>query len=324
MTKYLLITVISFAFLFLSCSKSSTSTSIPAFTEGYDVYLAGTLDSKAVYWKNGVEVDLAAQGVAQSIIVSGSDVYVGGYINNNGSIQATYWKNGQQFVLVNSGISHVFGIGLNGADVYCVGDIVGPSGTVTDSATYWKNGVPFRLSPESNGKALSILFAGPETYISGQVWSASSDSGVVWKNGNKNWYVIGSVNALALSQADTFFVGNVGKAPAYWTQSVLHNLNTIGYATSIAISGTDVYIGGDTIDANNSYQAVYWKNDVVTPLKNSSQYSTVLGIAVAGSDVYAAGAFYENNVYKPSYWKNGSFVKLGDNGEVFSVFAAQH
>ena len=324
MTKYLLFTVISFAAFIVSCSKSSPSSSTPPFTTGYDVYMAGTSNSKAVYWKNGVEVDLAPQGVAQSITVSGSDVYVGGYVNNSGLAQAAYWKNGQQVILGQSGgISHVFNIGLNGSDVYCVGDIVGPSGTITDSATYWKNGVPFRLSPESNGKALSILFAGTETYISGQVWSSATDSGVVWKNGDKNWYVIGSVNALALSQADTFFVGNVGNAPAYWTQTVLHNLNTIGYATSIAISGSDVYVGGDTISASGTYQAVYWKNDVVTALKNPSMYSSVLGIALAGADLYAVGDYYEDNVYKPAYWKNGTLVKLSDNGEVFSVFVTQ-
>lgn len=322
MTKYLLITILSFAALIESCSKSSSPALTPSFTTGYDVYMAGMSNSKAVYWKNGVEVDLAPQGVAQSIVVSGSDVYVGGYVIVSGLAQAAYWKNGQQVILGHSGISHVFNIGLNGSDVYCVGDILGPSGTITDSAVYWKNGVPFRLSPESNGKALSILFAGTETYISGQVWSTATDSGVVWKNGNKNWYVIGSVNALALSQADTFFVGNVGQTPAYWTQSALHNLNTTGYATSIAISGTDVYIGGDTISASGNYQAVYWKNDVVTALKNPSMYSSVLGIAVAGTDLYAVGDFYENNVYKPAYWKNGTLVKLSDNGEVFSVFTA--
>jgi hypothetical protein len=323
MTKNLLISVLSFAALLESCSKSSPSSSTPSFTTGYDVYMAGTSNNKAVYWKNGVEVDLAPQGVAQSITVSGSDVYVGGYVNISGLAQAAYWKNGQQVILGHSGISHVFNIGLNGSDVYCVGDILGPSGTITDSAVYWKNGVPFQLSPESSGKALSILFAGTETYISGQVWSSASDSGVVWKNGDKNWYVIGSVNALALSQADTFFVGNVGNAPAYWTQSVLHNLNTIGYATSIAISGADVYIGGDTISSSNTYQAVYWKNDVVTALNNPSMYSSVLGIAVAGPDLYAVGDYLEGNTYKPAYWKNGTVNKLSDNGEVFAVFVTQ-
>jgi hypothetical protein len=323
MTKYLLIAVLSFAALLESCSKSSPSSTTPSFTTGYNVYMAGTSNNKAVYWKNGVEVDLASQGIAQAITVSGSDVYVGGYVNVSGVAQAAYWKNGQQNILVNSGISHVFGIGLNGSDFYCVGDILGPSGTVTDYATYWKNGQPFQLSPGSNGKALSILFAGTETYISGQVWSAASDSGVVWKNEDKNWYTIGSVNALALKQTDTFFVGNVGNSPAYWTQAVLHNLNTIGFATSIAISGADVYVGGDTISSSGNYQAVYWKNDVVTALKNPSMYSSVLGVAVAGSDLYAVGDYFENNTYKPAYWKNGTMIKLSDKGEVFAVFVTQ-
>jgi len=64
MTKYLLIAVLLFAALLESCSKSSPSSSTPSFTTGYDVYMAGTSNNKAVYWKNGVEVDLAQQGVA--------------------------------------------------------------------------------------------------------------------------------------------------------------------------------------------------------------------------------------------------------------------
>ena len=70
-----------------------------SFTYGYELYIACTSNSKAVYWKNGFEVDLAPQGVAQSIVVSGSDVYVGGYVNVSGMAQAAYWKNGKQVIL---------------------------------------------------------------------------------------------------------------------------------------------------------------------------------------------------------------------------------
>ena len=46
------------------------------FVSGSDVYIAGS-DNGAVYWKNNAEIRLSGSN-ASSIFVSGNDVYVGG------------------------------------------------------------------------------------------------------------------------------------------------------------------------------------------------------------------------------------------------------
>ncbi len=325
MNKTLFIVALAFVVLLTECSKSTPASAPPSFTTGYNFYMAGTSGGKAVYWKNGVEVDLAPSGIAQAITLSGSDVYVGGYIIDGQNIEATYWKNGQQIQLESAGISHVFGIALNGTDVYCVGDLFGPQGNGQDSVTYWVNGVRMHYSPHSYGQATSIMFAGSEMYVGGQVWDLSgNDTAVVWKNGVQYWYgTPGGIYALGLTPTDTVAVGNLGTLPTYWTNKNFFQLASGGYGTSIAISGSDVYIGGDTLNIAGTNQAVFWKNNIMVPLKNQYQSSTVLGMAVAGTDVYAVGDVSNNSKYIPVFWKNGTIYNLADNGTVYAVCVCQ-
>jgi hypothetical protein len=322
MSKILPVACLVSGFLLAGCSKSAPPA--PSFTKDFSIYMAGDADGKAVYWKNGIQTDLAPQGSAQAIAVSGTDVYAGGYIYDGINTEAAYWKNGQQILLEGPGISHVFGIAVNGTDVWCVGDILGPLGSGRDSATYWKNGVRMHLSPEAKGKATGILFAGTEMYVSGQVWD-SFDTAVVWKNGVQTWYAItGTINAMGLSQTDTIVVGNFGPIPAYWTHDKLHQLAPDGYGTSVAISGPDIYVGGDTISNSGKTQAVYWKNDVMTVLNSQNEMSSVLGIAIAGTDLYAVGDEFDNTRnYIPVYWKNGISNKLGKDGTIYAICIGQ-
>jgi hypothetical protein len=325
MLKTLLFAAVGLILVITSCSKSAPSSPPPSFTTGYNIYMAGTADGKAVYWKNGVEVDLAPSGTASSITVSGTDVYVGGYINDGLNIEAAYWKNGQQIQLEGPGVSHVFGIALNGTDIYCVGDLYGPQGNGQDSVTYWVNGTRMHYSPNTNGQATSIMFAGSEMYVGGQVWDLSgNDTAVVWKNGVQNWYgTPGGIYALGLSPTDTFAVGNLGTLPTYWTHTNFLQLASSGYGTSIAISGSDIYIGGDTLNIGGTNQAVYWKNNIMIPLKSQYGFSSVLGMAVAGTDIYAVGEVNDNIKYIPVFWKNGTIYNLGDNGTAYAICTDQ-
>ena len=77
-------------------SGESEATAI--FLNGKDVYIAGSIERSAVYWKNGVAVRLAENGSAKDIKVIGSDVYVvGEYFDNVvGKRVAALWKNGSK------------------------------------------------------------------------------------------------------------------------------------------------------------------------------------------------------------------------------------
>lgn len=156
-----------------------------------DVYVAGSTVvsespgfSSAVYWKNGTQVVLnygAANAVAKSIIVTGNDVYVAGYIQDlvNHTTVATYWKNGIAYSLPDpSNFSFSTSIFVTGTgDVYLAGFV---NGNPTTIAAYWKNGVSFPLSANGVVTDVSSIVVSPsgDIYVSGTV----GQHAVYWKN----------------------------------------------------------------------------------------------------------------------------------------------
>jgi len=110
--------------------------------------------SVAKYWKNNQPVILSdgtEDAYAQSIAVSGADVYVAGtelngkaYLDASGYTYkksiAKYWKNGKPVNLTDGNEdAEAKSIAISGTDVYV-------AGTVNGYATYWKNGVAVKLS----------------------------------------------------------------------------------------------------------------------------------------------------------------------------------
>jgi hypothetical protein len=120
---------------------------------GTDVYAGGfDLNSGFVgaYWKNGNEVKLGSR--IESIFVNGSDLYVSGY-DSNLSSQGCYWKNGNQVALdsINSNINSIF---VSGNDIYAAGNVV-HSG-ITQPA-YWLNGVEVILDTAGNVLSMAVV-----------------------------------------------------------------------------------------------------------------------------------------------------------------------
>jgi hypothetical protein len=210
-------------------SKSASANAI--YVSGSDVYVAGyeLLSNEygvAMLWKNGVPVNLTPVNApypipphtffyigtggfaaANSIFVSGTDVYVAGVSN---FVTATYWKNGVATYMPDSNlfsnnnpvyanVSYANGIALSGQDVYVVG------GT-NAGGVYWKNGLAIPLSPLETGGCNSIYVSGTDVYIAGIL----NYHATYWKNG---------------------------------TPFQLSSSNT-SYANSIFVLGNDVYVAG--------------------------------------------------------------------------------
>lgn len=120
---------------------TSSSDATAMAINGNDVYLCGNavINStvSAVYWKNGIMVQLATQGqgAANAITVSGNDVYVAG--TNNG---ATIWKNGQIIFHDTGTLSVASSIVVDGTDIYAGGY------DNARRATIWKNGQAMQLT----------------------------------------------------------------------------------------------------------------------------------------------------------------------------------
>ena len=136
-----------------------------------DVYICGQvieipgLQFKAVYWKNGVINYLPGGTNANTIAVSGGDVYATG--DNN-----VYWKNGQVFPVGPS--DKITGIAFSGSDVYVSGLGLGDSAI---HAFYFKNGQKIPLPKGID--AFGIAVHGSDVYCVG---SDSSGNAVYWKN----------------------------------------------------------------------------------------------------------------------------------------------
>ncbi|OQP66254.1 hypothetical protein A3860_12175 [Niastella vici] len=78
--------------------------------------------------------------------------------------------------------------------------------------------------------------------------------------------------------------------------------NNIGGAYGIAVSDTNVYVGGYThFSTYPGFEAAYWKNGKKTTISSPDSAGDVKALVLSGNDLYIGGS--EN--YRPVYWKNG-------------------
>ena len=292
-------------------SDGDQATSI--FISGSDIYAAGfrtkltsgteidgncsgtcTFSPVAKYWKNGVPVEITdrmkGDAMANSIFVSGNDVYVAGQQHNEiitdgkgGNSFALSWKNGIADTLTDgTHYAEARSIFVSGADVY----VCGQDGNqyIAATAKYWKNGVPVNLTDGKQGAAASsIVISGNDVYVAGFEGNAINTVAKYWKNG------------IAIPLTDG----------SHWAE-----------ARSIFVVGSDVYVAGF-----DNFQAVYWKNGEKIILSDLS--SSAESIFVSGTDVYVVGS---DNVNGAQFWKNGTGVNVSNQNNTMvtakSIFVA--
>jgi hypothetical protein len=264
---------------------------------GNSVYVLGVKNSTQapIYWANGAWHDLAIPvnhtwGWNVGIVVSGGSVYVAGTVKDTSSNQIPgYWKDGTWNTLGGVTAGYVSGIACSGNDVYIAG--------VDDTAgtpVYWKNGqinaLPLGTANthgwiSGNTGSTIILAKGADIYIAGMAGGSSTMLPTVWKNGSILWQ---------------------GTGANY-------------FATSIAVSGSDVYLAGATENGpTGSSTPVYWKNGVMTTLVGYSGSQATPNFIAVGASVYCAGkSTYYNSTdpLSPLCWAGGSLVGLSLGGQ---------
>jgi len=136
-----------------------------------------------------------------------------------------------------------------------------------------------------------------------------------WKNGVAKKVADSLSNSIGrsitVSGTDVYVAGQSGDGSAtYWKNGVAIKLSPRGITNAIAVSGEDVYVAGSTL-----LGATYWKNGVATVFTDNTLDYRINSIAVNGNDIYVVGYIQasdgNNNV--AAYWKNGVQKKLGDS-----------
>lgn len=217
-------------------------------------------------------------------------------------------------------------------------------------AKYWKNGVPVSLTDGThNAIAFAIQVVGNDVYVAGAESNETADVAKYWKNSVAVNLSDGTRQAVAeaivISAGDVYAAGyevNAGiplAIPKYWKNGVAVPLSDgsqgTGEATSIAVSGSDVYVAGwmyeTTMVSPNNYVSVpvakVWKNGVSADFTNPTVTSVATSICLAGSDTRVAGfdasgnSVGGGNYYVAKYWKNGTPVVLTDGTHGAKLFS---
>ncbi|WP_295938455.1 hypothetical protein [uncultured Alistipes sp.] len=122
----------------------------------------------------------------------------------------------------------------------------------------------------------------------------------------------------------SYVAGNYAVGPktvaCLWTDGVAQALDvpaaaTFSTSSSVAVSGTDVYVLGKyTLDDTNDINC-WWKNGTRTDIADIPARATVtfaFGMAVSGPDVYITGGYFRPGGSSACYWKNGVCTELSD------------
>jgi len=306
---------------------------------GSDVYVGGTFTS--VYrsgtapvagtgyiakWDGSAWSALGggAQSDVRALAVSGSDVYVGGVFSSvyssgttevAGTVRIAKWDGSAWSALGGGAQSSVFALAVSGSDVYVGGGFtsVYSSGTTPVAGTgyiaKWNGSAWSALGGGAVDRVLTFAVSGSDVYVGGQFTSVYS-SGTTPVTGARR---IAKWNGSA------------------WSAAVTAGNGVNSAVIAIAVSGSDVYVGGgftDLADIAEADRIAKWDGSAWSALGGGAQ-SSVYAIAVSGSDVYVGGGFTSvyssgtttvDGTLRIAKWDGSAWSALG-GGAQSSVYA---
>jgi hypothetical protein len=327
---------------FVYCEKKQDSApSVNVFVAGYEFQPTPPIHYIVKYWKNDKPVVLSSTGyLANSIAVSGNDVYVAGLGFGITYPIAKYWKNGSSVNLTNgSKNANVTAIVVSNGDVYVSGSETNDTND-TAFAKYWKNGIPIDLHDNGSASANSIAVIGNDVYVAGDTRIGNRHYARLWKNGalvnlkmdsSKSYYGIGIfINGPDVYVAGFEQIASGFRTAMYWKNGepvILGDGIKESHCRSIFVTGTNVYVAGSENPNGGTITGIakYWKNGVGIDLTDK-QGSSAKSISVWENEVYIAGEVFNGTSTVATYWKNGVPVYLSDpsnDGFAYSIFLSR-
>jgi hypothetical protein len=89
-----------------------------------------------------------------------------------------------------------------------------------------------------------------------------------------------------------------------------------GYAYSVQVAGTDVYVAGVDMSTSTTSEPKLWKNGIPTTLPHNCSFGEAYSVFISGSDVYVAGVTTDNFCASLNtvacLWKNNALTLLSD------------
>jgi len=285
----------------------------PNYVEGSESsYAVGNRLDVAAVWKNGTLLYRLGDGkhwsAANSVYVSGKDVYVAGYDRSSAN-SATVWKNGEVMYRLGKGRAEAKSLYVVGQDVF----VTGTKETSRGSApTAWKNGT------EHTKKVLALCVHGKDIYVAAEEKEGRKSVVTIQKNGVVEHRLDDGggrdleVASLFVSDKDVYAVGkgtwrSGSSVAAIWKNGALTRLvgeDSSSSAESVYVSGNDVYVAG----SNEGFVTV-WRNGATLfriGNDNFADYGRAKSIRLLGKDVYVSKEVQIEGEYDCTVWKNGT------------------
>ena len=259
-------------------------------------------------------------GYVRSMLVDGTNVYIGGDFTDLANLPAAdyvaKWDGANWSALGSTNVGNgslsngVSSLAMSGTDLY-VGGSFGQvyNGVLVSGAVYiakWDTltgnwsalGSNGAGGGSLNGVATKIAVSGSNVYVSGNFTNVNNGGTVipeadyVAKWDGANWSALGSNGA-----GDGSFIGG-------------------SYISSLAVSGTDVYVGGSFTDVNNS-GTVLTAADRVAKWDGSNW--SALGSNGAANGSITSGTVYSLGVNGSNVYVGGQFTDVNNNGSVLTT-----
>jgi hypothetical protein len=258
-------------------------------------------------------------GIVDAIAISGSNVYVGGSFTNaaglaaadyiamwNGSSWSAVGSNGAGNGALNSNVN---ALAVSGAAVYAAGQFVNAAGIAeADFVAKW------------NGSTWSALGSGGvgTGALTQAAWALAVSGG--------NLYVGGIfINVAGIPEADYVAMWNASSWSALGSNGT-GNGAINAYVTSLAVSVSDLYVGGWFTDAagiSSADHVAKWNESTWEPLGsngagNGALANSAIAVAVYGTNVYVYGVSGNiAGIAEADYvalWNGSAWYALGSNG----------
>jgi len=239
----------------------------------------------------------------QALAMSGSNLYVGGWFTTAGNAVANYitkWDGNTWSGLGQGMDGRVMALATSGTDVYAGGSFAratnsGGAGVTVNRIAKWNGSNWSTLGQGMDGTVLALEASGSDLYAGGYFKrAANSIGGAITVSGIAKW---NGSSWSALGQG----------------------MN--GVVVALAVSGSNLYAGGDFTSATNSVGGAITVNRIARwdgsswSALGSGMDQPVTSLTMSGSDLYAGGGylFVSSPVYdsKIANWNGNAWSALG-------------